>query len=677
MNYSHLWRRTRLPFVLVLLGLAGTLLGVAQAAPAVSPAPLAPEGMQLPKWLRSLPSGVCPGAGPNCHRASPALADIDHDGILEVVVATNGGHVMVLKDNGTSAGQIVWDVDIAPLIGMSPNTASISSSPAVADIDHNDGGLLEIAIGFGASWGTHTKGGVLVLEHNGLLKSGWPRYSLINHPNGYPQTIFASPALGDLDNDGDLEIVAAGFDKRVYAWHHNGTLLSGFPADSYLRGRFPTWPNLANSLADSVWSSPALADLNQDGFLDIIIGTDEGNFDSRWGGNANGWSCPYALPPGWSPGYCGGSLYALNRFGQILPGYPKHILETIQSSPAIADMNLDGVPDVAVGTGAFYHVYSPDHPTFGFKVFAWDSGGNPVAGWSGGKNTGGVMNSSPVFGDIAGDSLPEVIMGSNNGLLYAWHLNGATVAGFPMTPRSRSGGTSSFDVGIGFVLADYDSDGKMEIFMNQNDSVTIVDGNGAQITTTNNGSDGRPGYSTSGWMQNTPAIGDVDGDGNLELVVHDSKVVVWDLPGTGTRADWPMFKRDATRTSYYTMPGLLGPVTDAVMLVQNIQDPSLATGVFTIQNMGDATLHWNVNSSGESSPAISFPTSSGTIAGRDQAPVVVNASGIGSLPPGLHPVGQATVTTLNDAGDTAGTAVVDLILMVGTISRTYVPGVRR
>ena len=40
---------------------------------------------------------------------------------------------------------------------------------------------------------------------------------------------FASPALADLDGDGKLEIVAAGMDGKLYVWNGDGSRCAGFP----------------------------------------------------------------------------------------------------------------------------------------------------------------------------------------------------------------------------------------------------------------------------------------------------------------------------------------------------------------------------------------------------------------------------------------------------------------
>ena len=527
--------------------LAAFVMLIAPSTPTASGAEESdtPEAVIAPKWQRSVPSSTCPSGDLNCHRGSPTLADVDNDGRDDIVIATHAGHIIALKDNGTSTGQVLWDVDIAGYIGMAPGTAVISSSPAVADIDRNDGGRVEIAVGFGYELCCDTRGGVIVLEHNGAVKAGWPKLTVGTWPNGVPMPIISSPALGDLDQDGDLEVVYGGVDGRIYARDHSGALLPGFTPSSHLLQRFPFWDDLVGKLGDDTWSSPALGDVDGDGYLDIVIGTSEGNFDDRWGGDSGGWTCPYPLPAGWAAGYCGGSLYVFNRFGQVLPGFPRYILETIQSSPALADVDNDGRVEIFVGTGSFYHLHSATNPTYGFRAYAFDDNGAPLPGWAGGRPTNGVTQASPSIGDIAGDGAPEIVFGSRDGRIHAFYINGQVVSGFPMLARSRVGVISDFDVGKTFVLADYDGDGKMEIFANVGESVVIVDGNGQQLTSSVNGTDGKPAFGSGGWLFNSPAVGNIDGDSGLELIAFDrfSSSGIW--PARQATA-WPGASSSAT-----------------------------------------------------------------------------------------------------------------------------------
>ncbi|MCI0528381.1 MAG: VCBS repeat-containing protein, partial [Nitrospira sp.] len=164
--------------------------------------------------------------------------------------------------------------------------------------------------------------------------------------------INSSPVLGDLDGDGSLEIVIGSDSNKVYAWKADGTPL-------------PRWPV---STGDSVRSSPALADLDGDGKLDVLVGS----FD--------------------------GKLYAWNFRGNLIKGWPATTGSVIYSSPAVGDVDGDQAPEVIAGS-------------FDNKVYAWNGDGTLLRGWP--QPTGLFVYSSPALADLDGDGLGS---GSGRGM---------------------------------------------------------------------------------------------------------------------------------------------------------------------------------------------------------------------------------------------------------------------
>lgn len=171
--------------------------------------------------------------------SSVAYGDVTGDGAPDLVVGGMDGYVTI----STMSGAVLHRHHTGP--------GAIHSSPTLADL--NGDGVADIVVG-------NTHGDVVAFTGNGteLFRK---RTNLENERLGVtskPDDIYSTPAVGDLDGDGAPEIVVTSADHHVYAWNPDGSLLPGFP----------TWQK------DTTWSSPSLADVDDDGFAEIVIAYD-------------------------------------------------------------------------------------------------------------------------------------------------------------------------------------------------------------------------------------------------------------------------------------------------------------------------------------------------------------------------------------------------------------------
>ena len=217
---------------------------------------------------------------------APAFADLDDDGVLDLVVASQDFNVYAVTAKGESlpgfpvaAGYRLYD------------------GPAIADIDGD--GRLDVIF-------TAADGMVHAVSRAGVPVAGYPVRIGTRAVGG--------PVVGDLDRDGNVEVVAVSGEGTVHALGRGGKELSGFPAD--LGGT-------------DVTAGPLLADLSGEGTLSVFVGLPTGDLHAvraERSGNA------VAAAP-W-PGTGRDAAHSA-RFGPYPPTYKDLRLDP--AAPAVGD----------------------------------------------------------------------------------------------------------------------------------------------------------------------------------------------------------------------------------------------------------------------------------------------------------------------------------------------------
>ena len=381
-------------------------------------------------------------------------------------------------------------------------------------------------------------------------------------PGAWPVSLGApiasSPAAGNITGDYHLEIVVGCDDGSLYALDHEGAVLWSFP------------------IGGTLDATPALADVDDDGLMEIFIG---GLEDGK-----------------------GAKLYGIDGSGADLPGgWPLKLGPgTIITSAAVGDVDDDGSFEIAVVTSGY------DSPDYAHLHLFSEIGAAYGPSWPVTIDT--TVVAPPVMGDVAGagDDL-EIVAGALSGEVFAVALDGSAVwpspprvpgrierspamVGVPKSPYQRVAVSSRYwqytmpPLGIWYThvtLIDY--------------AGTIASGwpNSAGYWSTDYGPVPGPigimecllaatqERDLFAWAQSdgddmpafprhldrrslsTPAAGDIDGDGVLEIVIACSPDSVRclelcspDYPVDGTC--WPMFRNDRTRCGCYVVEQVTG-----------------------------------------------------------------------------------------------------------------------
>lgn len=269
------------------------------------------------------------------------------------------------------------------------------SKPTLADLDHD--GDLDLLVGGANGWLTY-------YENIGTPTEGVFKFSSLL--SGLDIGNEAAPALGDLDGDGDLDLLIGCDDYRLFFYENTGTItkasfaLRTGDADPFsgYQGDASYWGN---------YTCPTITDVNGSGRMDVVVGDVHGEMQYFQNDSHDG-----QLVFTWMGGLA-------NRFKDVSVG--SHL------APCAVDNNGNGRPEgLLFGTfandyphlcwapgGAFYFQEPLPSGQFLYPVYSLEEGERSCA---------------PAVGDLDGDGEMDLILGGTTGRLFLFR--GGAGAGY-------------------------------------------------------------------------------------------------------------------------------------------------------------------------------------------------------------------------------------------------------
>jgi hypothetical protein len=478
------------------------------------------------------------------------FADVDLDGDLDLLAERPFSYIRYYRNDGERgapryvlAADSLRDVDGAPIFAERQNIAQLG------DLDCN--GRSDLLLG-------RLDGTVTRYEAEAPDESGVPRFRLVAQefagirivgaqtggpamPQSPPPTMHGANtmALADHDADGDLDLFWGDFfEAGLLLIENTGTCA----APNFQRPpvQFPP----AAPVLTSGYNAPAFGDLSPEHpGLELVMGVLGGAFNPTRTAADNLYYLERDSSGEWSV-----------RTRHLLP-----VLDVgSESIPALADLDGDGDLDLLLANKIdseaqqtsliyrFENVGSAAAPSFIMR------GALPISG---------RFHQAPAFGDLTGDGRADLVLGQW-GAALAWYratAEGLALADTALVTISRGSNTIP-------ALGDLDGDGDLDLLVGESSGYLNYFRNDGDRTTprftpVTDSLDGiRPG------RRSAPALADLDGDGDLDLLVGTDAgdVVLYRNAGTSTVHRFVRDPRFVMRVPGYAVPAVADVNGDGV-----------------------------------------------------------------------------------------------------------------
>ncbi|RMF06835.1 MAG: T9SS C-terminal target domain-containing protein [Candidatus Neomarinimicrobiota bacterium] len=455
---------------------------------------------------------------PNLLASSVAVTDVNLDGFPDLVCGGYNGIMVYLHDGQADS------VTFTPYPAAT-DSLSVGFSPAPAAADLNGDALPDLMIGRAED------GSVDWVPNTGTMET--PRFTSTHlQPTGIDAGLYAFPSLGDLEGDGDADLLLGSDGSGLQFYRNTGSDTA------------PVWSGdaavVAGLGAEAYFIAPTLADLNGDGLPDLVYGqyagplqyyrntgtatTPQWTYDaSLFGGviDVGGASNPYLVDFDddgdldlFTGQNLGDILYFRNVGSPLAPAWEEHsapfqtLGHSIYSSVTVADLNHDGHLDLLCGDvgGSLYYYRGSD------------TGWQPQASLFAGLDLGYWL--IPRFIDMDRDGDQDVVVGNDAGELVLLENQGSpTAPAFAVNTTFFQGILPP--VNCAPAIVDLDGDGDWDLLLGGI--------SGTVECYVNDGTLSAPQWTALPDLvteiavsQNaTPAVGDLNADGRPDLVVGD------------------------------------------------------------------------------------------------------------------------------------------------------------